>query len=43
MLGRPWVYALGAFGKAGPSVLAGIIDRNIKANMIQLGINKLGE
>lgn len=40
MLGRGWHYALGALGAAGPAHLAEILQADLIANMVQLGITR---
>ncbi|MDZ7709160.1 MAG: alpha-hydroxy acid oxidase [Roseovarius sp.] len=41
MMGRAWHYALGALGPEGPAHLADILTEDLKANMGQLGTQRL--
>jgi L-lactate dehydrogenase (cytochrome) len=41
MLGRPWHYALGALGEAGPAHLADMLAKDMASNMGQLGTKTL--
>ena len=41
MMGRSWHYALGAFGHAGPDVLAKLLQRDLMANLTQMGLSNL--
>jgi L-lactate dehydrogenase (cytochrome) len=43
MLGRAWHYALGALGRDGPGHLHEILERDMTANMAQIGARTLGE
>jgi len=43
MLGRPWLYALGATGAAGPDNLVDILSREIDATMAQIGRRRISE
>lgn len=43
MLGRPWHYALGALGSAGPAHLADMLAKDMASNMGQLGTKTLKE
>ena len=43
MLGRPWHYALGALGEAGPAHLTEMLKRDIISNMGQMGTKTLRE
>ncbi len=40
MLGRPWHYALGTLGNAGPGHLIDILTRDLTANLGQLGVSR---
>jgi L-lactate dehydrogenase (cytochrome) len=41
MMGRPWHYALGALGEAGPAHLIEMLKKDIASNMGQLGTHAL--
>lgn len=41
MLGRPWHYALGALGEAGPAHLTDMLTKDMASNMGQLGTKTL--
>ncbi|MDU8926303.1 alpha-hydroxy acid oxidase [Alisedimentitalea sp. MJ-SS2] len=41
MMGRAWHYALGALGDAGPDHLADIFEKDLQANLGQIGIEHL--
>ena len=43
MMGRGWHYALGALGPPGPAHLADILAEDLRANMGQLGLERLHE
>ncbi|EPX79841.1 alpha-hydroxy-acid oxidizing protein [Litoreibacter arenae] len=43
MMGRPWHYALGALGDAGPAHLADMLAKDMASNMGQLGTRSLGD
>jgi L-lactate dehydrogenase (cytochrome) len=43
MLSRPWHYGLAAFGKNGPSHIIDILDRDLVANMSQMGVSSVSE
>jgi len=43
LLGRPWLYALGAAGAAGPDNLVDILSREIDATLAQIGRRRIGE
>ena len=43
MMGRAWHYALGAMGGAGPAHLLGMLNDDLKSNMIQIAASKLEE
>lgn len=43
MLGRPWHYALGALGEAGPDHLTDLLRQDMISNMGQLGTRRLAE
>jgi L-lactate dehydrogenase (cytochrome) len=43
MLSRPWHYGLAAFGKNGPSYIIDILDRDLVANMSQMGVSSVSE
>ncbi len=40
MLGRGWHYALGALGQGGPAHLAHLLQADLVANMVQMGITR---
>jgi L-lactate dehydrogenase (cytochrome) len=41
MMGRPWHYALGALGEAGPAHLVEMLKKDIASNMGQMGTHSL--
>jgi L-lactate dehydrogenase (cytochrome) len=43
MMGRPWHYALGALGAAGPAHLHDLLSKDITSNMGQIGARNLGQ
>ncbi len=43
MLGRAWHYALGALGREGPAHLHAVLEKDMVANMAQIGAARLGE
>ena len=43
MMGRAWHFALGALGEKGPDHLVDILQRDLQANLGQLGIKSLSE
>ena len=43
MLGRPWLYAVGAAGVQGLEQLAGVLQKDIDTVMAQLGVRTIAE
>jgi len=43
MLGRPWLYALGATGARGPDNLVDMLSREIDATLAQIGRRRIGD
>jgi L-lactate dehydrogenase (cytochrome) len=41
MLGRAWHYALGALGREGPAHLHDILQKDMVANMAQIGARRV--
>jgi len=43
MLSRPWHYGLAAFGKKGPTHIISILERDLIANMSQMGVTSISQ
>jgi len=43
MLGRPWLYAIGAAGARGPDTLIGILAGEIDVTLAQVGLRRVGD
>lgn len=43
MMGRPWHYALGALGRAGPAHLHDMLAKDMVSNMAQMGVTRFAE